>query len=481
MKTRNYVNNLWEDLNINENTKKNLLNVKENSNEIESSFKDKLDKLLKEFEVNKQINQNYQLKGHYSYEELKKISKIFPLEQELNLHLKQYTEDENKNYDEFISFEENNGHTEHYDFIIDINQLTLIIENEITLFYVFLKKQYNRIFDELETLVSNSVDYSKVILIIKQDLENTKQYQDELKQLLSNEKVLLLTMAAFQQSKKVIKVEKQEMETIENICKVIIKLDELKKKIISFISQKITKFAPNIKYILGSFVTSKLLCKVGSLKQLALTPPCNLSVIGSKELSSKNKIISTKKTKCGYLQECELMNSIPNDLFSSVIRIISAKVILAARIDLSKSYPSGEMGLKFYNEIKQKIQKLLDPPMIRPVKTLPIPIEEKSKKRGGKRARKYKEMFQVSELKKAQNRMAFLKEEAFVVDSFGEVIGLGMSRNSTFNSESSHIKLDTKTSSKMSKILVNRLKKEKTNSKFLYKHDDFESLVNLKN
>jgi U4/U6 small nuclear ribonucleoprotein PRP31 len=59
------------------------------------------------------------------------------------------------------------------------------------------------------------------------------------------------------------------------------------------------------------------------------------------------------------------------------------------------------------------------------VKALPIPVETNRKKRGGKRARKAKEAYAQTELRKLQNRLAFgeAEEEA---GAFDETIGLGM-------------------------------------------------------
>ena len=43
------------------------------------------------------------------------------------------------------------------------------------------------------------------------------------------------------------------------------------------------------------------------------------------------------------------------------MRIISGKIVLAARIDLSKSNPNGELGETYKQEILTKIDKLLTP------------------------------------------------------------------------------------------------------------------------
>ena len=107
------------------------------------------------------------------------------------------------------------------------------------------------------------------------------------------------------------------------------------------------------------------------------------------------------------------------------MRIISGKIVLAARIDLSKSNPNGELGETYKQEILTKIDKLLTPPQQSIDKSLPKPIEMKSK-RAGRKYQKLRAKFEMSELRKAQNKLQFGKQEDTIMNGLGEEIGLGM-------------------------------------------------------
>ena len=77
-----------------------------------------------------------------------------------------------------------------------------------------------------------------------------------------------------------------------------------------------------------------------------------------------------------------------------------------------------------------------------------------------------KERFQMSELRKAQNKLEFGKEEDTVMDSFGEEIGLGMSRSAGVGmGRIGQIKVNTNTSARMSKSMIHRLQKQQEDSK----------------
>jgi U4/U6 small nuclear ribonucleoprotein PRP31 len=69
--------------------------------------------------------------------------------------------------------------------------------------------------------------------------------------------------------------------------------------------------------------------------------------------------------------------------------------------------PTDTEGVALRKEVEEKIEKLLEPSKARTKKALPIPEEKKKSKRGGKRVRKMKERFQVTEMQKMKNKMEF--------------------------------------------------------------------------
>jgi len=71
------------------------------------------------------------------------------------------------------------------------------------------------------------------------------------------------------------------------------------------------------------------------------------------------------------------------------------------------------------------VDQLAAPPPAKITKALPIPNEGPKKRRGGQRARKAKEAFAQTELRKLQNRVAFGEAEE-EVGAFDQTKGMGM-------------------------------------------------------
>lgn len=88
--------------------------------------------------------------------------------------------------------------------------------------------------------------------------------------------------------------------------------------------------------------------------------------------------------------------------------------MLAARVDACHESTDGRIGQMFREEIEKKLDKLQEPPPVKFVKPLPKPIDPGRKKRGGKRVRKMKERYAITEFRKHANRMNFADVSAFL-------------------------------------------------------------------
>ena len=119
------------------------------------------------------------------------------------------------------------------------------------------------------------------------------------------------------------------------------------------------------------------------------------------------------------------MQGVPPGLRKRAFRVVSAKAALMARVDAARSSPTGQAGRDMRDEIRAKTDKWQEAPPARINQALPAPIEKKSKRRGGRRVRNRKASHAVTEMAKAQNRLAFGKQEQEVIDG-DEMVGMGM-------------------------------------------------------
>ena len=216
-----------------------------------------------------------------------------------------------------------------------------------------------------------------------------------------------------------------ELQRVLRACEMTLSLDSAKRTLTEYVQSRMNIFAPNLTALIGSLTAAQLLNFAGGLTGLAKTPSCNLPPLGSKKQSQTGFATNVGVRQQGFLYHSPIIRGIPNDLKRQAMRIVAAKVVLAARVDRVHNSPDGSSGEQLKNDCLDRLEKLTEPPPNKGPRALPAPDDKPSRKRGGRRARKAKEATAMTDLRKAQNRMAFGKEEKEV--GYAETTkGLGM-------------------------------------------------------
>ena len=324
-----------------------------------------------------------------------------------------------------------------YQLLTQSNALSTSIDGEIVLAHKWIKDHYSVRFPELETLVGNPIEYANAVGI----LGNTPLNSDNMKKIPSStnnhlgtslESVLdrptLMVVTTSAITSKGRELTRDEHERIILACQMVIQLDKARRTLTDYVQSRMNMFAPNLTAIIGSLTAAQLLNAVGSLSGLSNTPSCNISAWGAKKGANASALATNVTVRQqGYLFHSPLIRTIPTDLKKQAMRIVSGKVVIAARVDLSRTAPDGREGEKLREACLERLDKLTEKPLNKGARALPVPDDKPARKRGGRRARKAKEAVAMTDLRKAQNRMAFGQEEKEVGYGVGDsTAGMGM-------------------------------------------------------
>ncbi|KAL2872085.1 U4/U6-U5 snRNP complex subunit PRP31 [Aspergillus lucknowensis] len=306
--------------------------------------------------------------------------------------------------------------------------------DELTSEHKTLRDLYSTRFPELETLVTNSIDYAKTVAILKNgplnDIKALSNSADNMARVPLRSVLdgpTLMVVAVEGTTTRGREMTEEELKKVLVSCEKILKLDRERTALTQSIQSRMSQIAPNLAALIGPETAAQFLNQAGGLRELAKIPACNLAAQGSKRKEGLGFATNIGIRSQGFLYNSELIQDIPNDLKRQAIRIVSAKMVLATRADVSNYSPDGSLGEELKQQCYTRLDKLTEPAPNSGTKALPAPDDKPSRKRGGRRARKAKEAVAMTELRKAQNRLAFGKEEAEVGYGTGEgTVGLGM-------------------------------------------------------
>ncbi|KLJ08710.1 hypothetical protein EMPG_15864 [Blastomyces silverae] len=321
-----------------------------------------------------------------------------------------------------------------YHLLTEANSLSTSIDNEMILVHKFIRDHYSTRFPELETLITNPLDYAKTVAILQNgpldDIKSLSTSTDNLvgatlRSVLDGPSLMIVAVEGTTTRGR--ELSESELKTVLDACKMMLSLDRAKGILTDYVQSRMNVFAPNLTVLIGSLTAAQLLNYAGGLTGLAKTPSCNLPPLGSKKQTGTGFATNVGVRHQGFLYHSPIIQEIPNDLKRQAMRIVSAKVVLAARVDRVHSSPDGSTGEELKQACLDRLEKLTEPAPNKGPRALPAPDDKPSRKRGGRRARKAKEATAMTDIRKAQNRMAFGKEEKEIGYGTGEgTKGLGM-------------------------------------------------------
>ncbi|KAJ6202785.1 LOW QUALITY PROTEIN: U4/U6 small nuclear ribonucleoprotein Prp31 [Bipolaris maydis] len=333
-----------------------------------------------------------------------------------------------------------------YKLLTEANEFSTQIDGEIA---AFIRDHYSAFFPHLEDLIKNPV--VACLVIGGGPLKDIKTITPQLKAIegLEPAQVMIVEIEATRVEGRLL--DEAELSLIRNACHLLLELNAAKSKILGFVESRTEVFCPNLTALIGSLTAAHLISYSGGISNLAKTPACNIAPLGSTKVSGATVGLSNIGLRHeGYLYHSEIIQNQRPDLRKQALRIVSAKVILAARVDAHSSSRNADIGMDLRRECERRLDKLTElPANQKGQRALPVPDEKPSRKRGGRRARKAKEATAMTEIRKAQNRMTFGKEEKEV--GYGDSVkGMGMI-GATDTGRLRAQQIDPKTRAKLSK------------------------------
>ncbi|KAJ3789686.1 hypothetical protein GGU10DRAFT_342576 [Lentinula aff. detonsa] len=329
-----------------------------------------------------------------------------------------------------------------YNVIVQANNLSVDVDNEILLVHKFIRDHYAPKFPELEQLVTDPTMFIRSVRALANTEDLTKV---DLAGVLPPAIIMSVVVTATTTSGR--QLTEAEWAAVQRACDLADRLEEARKKIFLYVSSRMNILAPNLSVIVGTSTAAKLLGVAGGLGGIAKMPSCNVHLLGAQKKIAAGFSSATQKRHTGFIFQSDLVTKTPPEYQLKVQRTVGAKAVLAARMDLERQKRDGSFGEQLRDKILKHVDRLAAPPPAKVVKALPVPNDGPKKRRGGKRARKAKEAYAQTELGKLQNRMAFGEAEQ-EVGAFDQTKGLGMIGSGKVRAGAG----DTRNKAKMSRI-----------------------------
>ena len=95
--------------------------------------------------------------------------------------------------------------------------------------------------------------------------------------------------------------------------------------------------------------------------------------------------IDKKSSRFGLFGHMDMVKNAPPDFQIKLVRMLSTNCAKASRLDYSQLNKSGDLGLRFKNELLARFSKIQESVQAKKIKPLVINDEKPKKRRGGKK------------------------------------------------------------------------------------------------
>jgi len=251
-----------------------------------------------------------------------------------------------------------------------------------------------------------------------------------------------------------------DLGTVTEAADTAVSLNKAKIDVLAYVESRMAFIAPNLSIIVGASTAAKLMGVAGGLTALSKMPSNNIALLGQQKKTLSGFSQNSTLPHTGFIYYSKIVQDLPPDIRRKTARIVASKCALAARVDSFHEYLDGAQGDLFLEDIEKKIMKLQDPPTTKATRALPAPLEGPKKKRGGRRVRKQKERYAVTELRKQANRMNFGEiEEDVYQNDLGYTRG-NIGKGGTGSGGLRMAQIDERTKVRVSQTLKRNLQKE---------------------
>ena len=275
----------------------------------------------------------------------------------------------------YLSLPKKEREEEDHRLVVQSNKQLANLADEIARAHGELATAYKPKFPELEELLPNYIQYKNAVRVIGNQMDLTR-VNDELNEILNSNQIITISVAGSTTNGR--PLTEDEMRNVDAAATYIEELLEVQNTLIKFVESSMEALAPSICALIGPSTAARLIGLTGGLAELTKIPSCNLQVIGQvKQNSSSRAGMSSSSTKqhVGVLADCDLVQSAPKHLQKKALKVVSAKLALAARFDfvnVDTGRPrSAKTGLQFRQELEEKFEKLLEPDKAPTMKALP--------------------------------------------------------------------------------------------------------------
>jgi len=229
------------------------------------------------------------------------------------------------------------------------------LDKEINTYAMRVKEWYGWHFPELQAIVNDNTQYSKLVLTCGYRL---KFKDNDLSQILEDES----TEAAVKEAAEVsmgCEIAEMDIINISSLAEQVLSLAEYRIQLFDYLKNRMNAIAPNLTILLGELVGARLISHSGSLMNLAKQPASTIQILGAEKALFRALKTKHDTPKYGLIYHASLVGQAAPKHKGKISRVLAAKAALGARVDALSDETTEHLDTTIGYEGRAKVEARL--------------------------------------------------------------------------------------------------------------------------
>ncbi|KAL3928376.1 MAG: hypothetical protein SGBAC_012679 [Bacillariaceae sp.] len=229
------------------------------------------------------------------------------------------------------------------------------LDKEINTYAMRVKEWYGWHFPELQALLSDNAQYSKLVLKCGMRPSFAKT---DLSDILDDE----TTEAAVKEAAEVsmgTEIADIDIINIQALAEQVLSMTEYRAQLFEYLKNRMNAIAPNLTILVGELVGARLISHAGSLMNLAKQPASTVQILGAEKALFRALKTKHDTPKYGLIYHASLIGQAAPKHKGKISRVLAAKCSLAIRVDALSDETAEEVDTTIGYEGRSKVEARL--------------------------------------------------------------------------------------------------------------------------
>ncbi|EDW24553.1 GL23339 [Drosophila persimilis] len=229
------------------------------------------------------------------------------------------------------------------------------LDKDVNTFSMRIREWYSYHFPELVKIVPDNYMFAKAAKFIKDRKNLTQDLLEDLEKIVMDSAKAQAIIDAAKMSMGM-DISIVDLMNIELFAERVVKLSEYRKKLSTYLHNKMNLVAPNLQSLIGDQVGARLISHAGSLTNLAKYPASTVQILGAEKALFRALKTRSNTPKYGLIYHSSFIGRAGLKNKGRISRFLANKCSIASRIDCFLDQPTSVFGESLKQQVEDRLK-----------------------------------------------------------------------------------------------------------------------------